>query len=102
MAKQTRQGPYQNRVKEIRETELDLTQQNIVDRLKERGISISTAYLSQIEAGLKHIPYGLAVAICEELGYESARVTEIFLPENFTGSLEVSIVDQQAACKEAS
>ncbi|WP_434132138.1 helix-turn-helix domain-containing protein [Sporomusa sphaeroides] len=88
MAKKTRQGPFQNRVKDIRDNELNLTQQNIVDRLKKRGITISVPYLSQIEAGLKHIPYGLAVAICEELGYDSARVTEIFLPNNFTGSLE--------------
>lgn len=91
MARETRQGPFQNKVKEVRENEAFITQKELAYRLKKRGFSVTSAYVSQIEAGLKHIPYGLAVAICEELGYQTNRVTEIFLPENYTDSLDVVV-----------
>jgi len=77
-------GPYKNRMKEYRE--LVMTQAELAERLRKRGFKASESYISQIEAGLKNIPYGLAVAICEELGIGSAKVTEIFLPKYFTGS----------------
>lgn len=82
-----RQGPYKNKVKEYREP-VGISQNVLAERLQKRGFRASGAYISQIEAGLKHIPYGLAVAICEELGMVPEQVTEIFLPEYFTASLE--------------
>lgn len=88
MSKATRQGPYKNRLKEFREEVVKITQSELANRLKKRGFRVSESYLSQIEAGLKHIPYGLAIALCEELGYSSDKVTEIFLPCSFTGSQE--------------
>lgn len=86
MGRHTRQGPYKNRVKEIRKSQ-NITQGELAEKLRKRGFKVTVAYISQIEAGLKHIPYGLALAICEELGYKSNNVTEIFLPDAFTGSL---------------
>lgn len=82
-----RKGPYHNKVREYRKIS-GVTQTGLAERLRRRGFRASGAYISQIEAGLKHIPYGLAVAICEELGLESHQVTEIFLPEHFTIGLE--------------
>jgi len=75
-------GPYKNRLKEFREPLM--TQDELADRLKQRGFQASGSYISQIESGFKYIPYGLAVAICEELGLEPIKVTEIFLPKYFT------------------
>lgn len=83
-----RQGNFKNKTKQIREGETTLTQEQLAEALRNRGFRVTGAYISQIEAGLKHVPYGLAIAICEELGYQSDQVTDIFLPENFTGSLE--------------
>jgi transcriptional regulator with XRE-family HTH domain len=88
--KAKKQGRYKNTVKAIRESK-NITQKVLVEKLKARGFQISESYLSQIESGFKHIPYGLAVAICEELGFESNYVTEIFLPSFFTGSENNSV-----------
>ena len=73
MGRAARQGPYKNKVKDKRE-DFGITQEELAKRLKERGFKASAAYISQIEAGLKHVPYGLAVAICEELGLKSSEV----------------------------
>lgn len=80
-------GPYKNKTKDYRKA-LKISQNELAVRLKERGFRASGAYISQIEAGLKRVPYGLAVAICEELGLDSRQVTEIFLPQYFTVSLQ--------------
>jgi len=80
------QGPYKNKVKKYREA-LDISQAELALRLKKRGLEASGSYISMIEAGLKKgIPYGLAVAITEELGLNPSQVTDIFLPSAFTGS----------------
>lgn len=84
MSKILREGPFKNRLKEFREP--IMTQKELSERLKKRGFKASVGYLSQIEAGFKHIPYGLAVAICEELGKPVNEVTCIFLPSSFAGS----------------
>lgn len=81
------QGPYKNKVKEYRNAK-GYSQTELAKRLNNRGFRASGAYISQIEAGLKRVPYSLAVAICQELGMQSSQVTEIFLPSNYTGSLE--------------
>jgi len=85
----SRQGKYKNKVKHYREN-IGITQEELAEKLKSRGLKASGAYISQIEAGLKNIPYGLAVAICQELGFHANRVTDIFLPDNFTGSLDAT------------
>jgi transcriptional regulator with XRE-family HTH domain len=79
-------GKYKNKVKEYREA-IPITQEELAERLRKRGLKATGAYISQIESGLKNVPYGLAVAICEELGLDCYQVTEIFLPQYFTGSL---------------
>lgn len=84
-----RTGPFKNNLAQFRNI-ADVTQGQLSERLKKRGFSVTGSYISQIEAGLKNIPYGLAIAICEELGYDHSQVTEIFLPEYFTGS-EVTV-----------
>jgi transcriptional regulator with XRE-family HTH domain len=90
---QRRMGPFKNKVKEIREKLIPrLSQKELAERLRKRGFDASGAYISQIEAGLKDVPYRLAVAICEELGHDKKAVTEIFLTIDITGSL----VDQAA------
>jgi transcriptional regulator with XRE-family HTH domain len=84
-----RQGPYKNLVKSQRENlEPKTTQEDLAEHLRKRGFRVTGAYISQIEAGLKRIPYDLAIAICEELGFDKSKVTEIFLPINYTDSLE--------------
>ncbi|MHB8183671.1 MAG: helix-turn-helix domain-containing protein [Candidatus Desulforudaceae bacterium] len=85
MVKQLRIGPYSNHVRARRES-ISITQEQLAKRLALKGFKVTASYISQIEAGLKHIPYGLAIAITEALGYETAQVTGIFLPESFTGS----------------
>lgn len=82
-----RYGPYKNKAKEYRQLR-KMTQVDLARRLQNRGFRASGAYISQIEAGLKRVPYGLALAICEELGLESNQVTEVFLPQYFTASLQ--------------
>ena len=79
-------GQYTNKVREFRE--LQMTQEELARRLKKRGFRVTGSYICQIEAGLKHIPYGLALAITEELGFEAECVTVVFLPEPFTSSKE--------------
>lgn len=82
-----RSGPYSNKTKEYRQLR-KMTQIDLARRLQNRGFRASGAYISQIEAGLKRVPYGLALAICEELGLESKQVTEVFLPQYFTAGLK--------------
>lgn len=65
-----------------------MSQAALAERLRKRGFKVTSSYISQIEAGQKHIPYGLAIAITEELGMNPNRVTEIFLPDSFTGGYE--------------
>lgn len=81
-----RQGPYKNKVKEYR-VKAKISQSELAEKLKLRGFRATGSYISQIESGLKRVPYGLAVAICEELGIDNKQVTEIFLPKYFTASL---------------
>jgi transcriptional regulator with XRE-family HTH domain len=91
-------GPYKNKLKKYREAKLTpqpMTQQALAERLKKRGFRVTASYISQIESGFKHIPYGLAIAICEELGLEPSQAPEVFLPSSFTGS-ENSYKEQAA------
>ena len=75
---------HKNKLKDFREPAM--TQKRLAEKLRNRGFRVTESYMSQIEAGLKHIPYGLAIAIAEEVLGDPRRVTEIFLPESFTGS----------------
>lgn len=88
-----RQGPYKNNLKKMRESVM--SQIELANKLKSRGFSVTPSYICQIEAGLKHIPYGLAVAICEELNYSASKVIDIFPPSSFTGSEKT--LDEQSA-----
>ncbi len=81
-------GPFKNRVKEIRVSLVPkVSQSELSKRLISRGFEATASYISQIESWHKDIPYRLAVAICEELGYDKSKVTDVFLTINLTGSL---------------
>lgn len=89
MSQRRKRGPYKNKVQEIRTAlEPKMSQAELAKKLRKRGFEASGAYISQIEAWLKDVPYRLAVAICEELGLEKGSVTDIFLTIDLTDSLE--------------
>jgi hypothetical protein len=60
-----------------------VTQEDSAERLRKCAFKATGAYIRQIEFGFRNMPYGLAGAICEKLGFDCHQDTENFFAPIF-------------------